>query len=192
MAHLDGVTWPPKPVTTDRLVLRVAEARDREAVLDLFSDPRVNSFVGGGEPRDRLDEIMPEVPGQRPGFFVVEQDDQAIGIVTFDPRDAGRPGHVRAEGGEAELGYMFLPHAWGRGYATEACAAAMSWFRAALPEEPLVVSTQLVNVASLRLIAKLGFAEVEHNEEHGAAQWFGAWTPASIEPAGDRTIGPRL
>jgi RimJ/RimL family protein N-acetyltransferase len=43
----------------------------------------------------------------------------------------------------AELGYMFLSHAWGRGYATEACAAAMVWFRAAVPEEPLVVSTQL-------------------------------------------------
>jgi RimJ/RimL family protein N-acetyltransferase len=174
MAHLDGVTWPPAPIVTERLVLRAAEARDRDAMLDLFSDERVNRYVGGAEPREILDELMPAVPGQRVGFFVVELDGEACGIVTFDPRDAERPGHVRPEGGEAELGYMFLPATWGRGYATEACAAGIEWFRAAAPDEPLVVSTQLVNEASLRMIRKLGFAELEGHEEYGEPQWFGA------------------
>ena len=174
MAHLDGVTWPPEPITTDRLVLRAAEARDREALLDLFSDPQVNAFVGGAEPREHLDELMPSLPGQRTGFFVVELAGEAIGLVSFDPRDVERPGHVRDEGGEAELGYLFLPREWGRGYATEACSAAMAWFRAAAPGEPLVVSTQIANEASLRLIQKLGFQEIERHEDWGAEQWFGA------------------
>ncbi|GAA2054082.1 GNAT family N-acetyltransferase [Leifsonia soli] len=181
MAHLEGVTWPPAHITTDRLVLRAAEARDREAMLDLFSDPRVNRFVGGAEPREHLDELMPELPGQRTGFFVIEHDRRMIGIVTFDPRDPERSGPVSAEGGEAELGYMLLPDAWGRGYGTEACAAAISWFLQVAPDLPLVVSTQLANTSSLRLIEKLGFVEVERTEDWGHPQWYGMWPRSNAQ-----------
>lgn len=72
---------------------------------------------------------MPETPRRRPGLFVVALDSVMIGIVTLDRRDAERRGHLRPETGEAELGYLFLPEAWGRGYAAEACAAALKWFR---------------------------------------------------------------
>jgi RimJ/RimL family protein N-acetyltransferase len=54
-------------------------------------------------------------------------------MVTLDRRDAERLGHIRPEGEEAELGYMFLPHAWGHGYATEACRAALQWFAGVCP-----------------------------------------------------------
>ncbi|QNE36874.1 GNAT family N-acetyltransferase [Leifsonia shinshuensis] len=176
MAHLDGVTWPPVPISTGRLVLRATEPRDREAMLDLWSSPEAHLHLGGATPRAELDALVPETPGKRTGFFAIELDGELIGIVTFDPRAADRPGHVLEEGGEADLGYLLLPHAWGRGYATEACAAAMGWFRAAAPDEPLVVSTQLANTASRRVLDKLGFAEVERHEEFGEPQWFGVWT----------------
>lgn len=176
MAHLDGATWPPAPISTDRLILRAAQSRDRERLLDLWSDPQAHEFLGGAQPREQLHEQMPQTPGQRAGFFVIELDGELIGIVTFDPRAADRPGHVREGGDEAELGYMLLPDAWGRGYATEACAAAIAWFRAAAPNEPLVVSTQVANTASRRLIEKLGFTEIERHEEWGEPQWFGTWS----------------
>ncbi len=86
---------------------------------------------------------------------------------------AERPGHVRPGAGEAELGYMLLPEAWGRGYAAEACAAALGWFADALPGEPVVLCTQTANDHSMRLAAKLGFTEVERFEAWGAEQWFG-------------------
>ena len=118
---------------------------------------------------------MPETPRRGPGLFAVELDEAMIGIVTLDRRDPQRKGHIRAEGGEAELGYMFLPQAWGRGYATEACAAALDWFAGALPGEPVVLSTQTANKASMRVAAKLGFTEVERFEDYGAEQWLGVW-----------------
>jgi RimJ/RimL family protein N-acetyltransferase len=38
-------------------------------------------------------------------------------------------GHRRpAAAGKADLGYLFLPRAWGFGYAAEACASALDWF----------------------------------------------------------------
>jgi RimJ/RimL family protein N-acetyltransferase len=106
-----------------------------------------------------------------------------IGTITLlDRRDAERPGHVRPEAGEAELGYMFLPEAWGFGYAAEACAAALDWFADALPGEPVVLCTQTANDRSMRLAAKLGFTEVGRFEEWGAEQWFGVWS--SVPPFG--------
>ncbi|WP_335974936.1 GNAT family N-acetyltransferase [Streptomyces sp. CA2R106] len=177
MSETELAAWPPAPIKTERLVLRASEARDRAAFVELFSSPEVGTYIGGAQPREQLDRAMPEVPGRRFGVFVVELDGAMIGMITLDPRDAERPGHVRPDAGEAELGYMFLPQAWGRGYAAEAGAAALGWFSDARPDEPVVLSTQIANGASLRVATKLGFTEVERFEEYGAEQWFGVWSP---------------
>ncbi|HET7660350.1 MAG TPA: GNAT family N-acetyltransferase [Oryzihumus sp.] len=182
MTELGPVAWPPAPIRTERLVLREPEARDRAAFLELFSSPEVGTHVGGPRPRDELERSMPEVPGRRSGLFVVDLDGAMIGIVTLDRRDPERKGHLRPEGGEAELGYMFLPEAWGRGYAGEAGAAALDWFAGALPGEPVVLSTQTANDRSMRVAAKLGFTEVERFEDYGAEQWLGVWS--SVTPSG--------
>ncbi|WP_435120412.1 GNAT family N-acetyltransferase [Amycolatopsis thermoflava] len=168
--------WPPDPIRTDRLVLRESAARDRAAFIELFASPEVGAYLGGSRPRDELERSVPEMPGRRPGLFVVELDGAMIGMITLAPRDADRPGHVRPEAGEAELGYLFLPRAWGSGYAAEACAAALGWFAGAHPGEPVVLSTQTANERALRLAVKLGFTEVERYEEYGAEQWFDVWS----------------
>jgi RimJ/RimL family protein N-acetyltransferase len=103
---------------------------------------------------------VPEVPGRRSGLFVVELGGAMIGVITLDRRDTEHP--EAGEGEEAELGYLFLPAAWGRGYAAEACAA--------------VLRTQTANERAMRLAAKPGFTEVERFEEWDAEQWFGAWS----------------
>ncbi|CAM5466831.1 GNAT family N-acetyltransferase [Streptomyces purpurascens] len=175
-------TWPPAPMKTERLVLRESEGRDRAAFVELFSSPEVGTYVGGPRPREELERAMPEVPGRRPGLFVVELDGVMVGMITLDRRDAERPGHVRPDAGETELGYLFLPEAWGRGYAAEACAAALDWFADTLPGEPVVLRTRTGNDRAMRLAAKLGFTEVERFEEYGAEQWFGLWSP--VTPSG--------
>ena len=161
-------------------MLRSPEAQDRAAVIELFASPEVGTYIGGSRPRDELERTVPEVPRRRPGLFVVDLDGAMIGIVTLDRRDADRPGHVRPDAGETELGYMFLPEAGGHGYAAEACAAALDWFAGALPGEPVVLCTQTANDRSMRLAAKLGFTEVERFEEYGAEQWFGARSSVTV------------
>jgi RimJ/RimL family protein N-acetyltransferase len=157
-------------------VLRESEARDRAAFIELFASPEVRTYLGGPRQRDELERAVPEVPGRRPGLFVIDLNGAMIGTVSFDRRDAERPGHVLPGAGEAELGYMFLPEAWGYGYATEACAAALDWFADALPGEPVVLCTQTANDRSMRLAERLGFAEVTRFEEYGAEQWLGVWS----------------
>ncbi|WP_026423988.1 GNAT family N-acetyltransferase [Actinokineospora inagensis] len=169
----EPVVWPPAPIRTERLVLRESAARDRATFIELFASPEVGVFVGGAQARGELERTVPGVPGRRPGLFVVELDEAMIGMITLDRRGPEQRRRVRPEGGEAELGYLFLHQVWGRGYAAEACGAALGWFGGAYPGEPVLLCTQTANEASMRLAAKLGFTEVERFAEWGAQQWLG-------------------
>ncbi|MGC0334434.1 RimJ/RimL family protein N-acetyltransferase [Streptomyces sp. SAI-170] len=164
------MAWPPEPIRTDRLVLREPETRDRAAFIELLASPEVHAYLGGPRSRDELEHELPAAPARWPGSFVVDLHGAMIGQILL--RRA--TGHRRpAAAGKADLGYLFLPQAWGHGYATEACAAALDWLAGALPGEPVVLTTQTANVGSMRLAAKLGFTEVERFEAWGAEQWLG-------------------
>jgi RimJ/RimL family protein N-acetyltransferase len=174
MADLGPVAWPPAPIRTKRLLLREPEVRDRAAAIELNASPEVGAYIGGARPRDELERAIPAVPRGRPGQFIVDLDGAMIGLVQLDRRDADY--QVRPAVGKVELGYLFLPEAWGYGYAAEACAAALDWFAGALPGEPVVLATQTANERSMRLAERLGFTEMERLEAYGAEQWFGVWS----------------
>ncbi|WDO10560.1 GNAT family N-acetyltransferase [Streptomyces murinus] len=176
MEDLGDIAWPPEPIRTERLVLREPEPRDRTAFIELLASPEVHTYLGGPRPRDEIEREMPETPERWPGSFVVDLDGSMIGQILL--RRA--TGHSRpAAAGKADLGYMFLPRAWGLGYGAEACTAALGWLEDALPGEPVVLTTQSANVGSMRLAAKLGFTEVERFEAWGAEQWLGMRSPAT-------------
>ena len=157
-------------------MLREPEARDRAAFIELLASPDVGAYLGGARPRDELEREMPGAPERRPGLFVVDLDGAMIGQVILGRATGHGP---PAADGEVELGYLFLPEAWGFGYAAEACAAALGWLVCALPGEPVVLFTQSANARSMRLAAKLGFTEVERYEAYGAEQWFGMRSPVA-------------
>ncbi|MFD8812655.1 GNAT family N-acetyltransferase, partial [Streptomyces sp. NPDC059627] len=123
MTVLGTDVWPVTPIKTERLVLRASEARDRAVVIELDASPEVGTYLGGPRPRAELERLVPEVPGRRPGFFVVELDGAAIGTIQLDPHSpedaAGRRagGGSRAGGGGGGGGR-------GAGAAGEAGAAA--------------------------------------------------------------------
>ncbi|GLY02955.1 N-acetyltransferase [Actinoplanes sp. NBRC 101535] len=151
-------------------MLRESQARDRPVFVELLVSPGVNTYLGGPRSRADAEGEVPELPGRWPGSFVVDRDGEMIGhILLRRPTGDRRP----AANGRVDLGYLFLPQTWGRGYASEACAAALDWFDAALPAEPVVLFTQSANTASMRLAAKLGFAEVERFHAWDAEQWLG-------------------
>jgi RimJ/RimL family protein N-acetyltransferase len=157
-------------------VLREPEARDRAAFIELLASPEAGAYLGGPRPRDELEREMPGAPERHPGLFVVDLDGAMVGQIIL--RRATGHGPLAAAG-KAELGYLFLPEAWGFGYAAEACTAALGWFADELPGEPVVLFTQTANIRSMRLAAKLGFTEVERYEAYGAEQWFGMRSPVT-------------
>jgi RimJ/RimL family protein N-acetyltransferase len=167
---LEPVAWPPEPIRTGRLVLREPEARDRAALIELLASPQVGTYLGGPRPRDQLERELPGTPERAPGLFVVELDGAMIGQVILRRAEGFS---VPSTAGKPELGYQFLPEAWGFGYAAEACAAALDWLAGELPGEPVVLFTQTANARSMRLAAKLGFTEAGRFEAWDAEQWFG-------------------
>ena len=168
------MAWPPAPIRTERLCLRASEARDRPAFVELLSSPEVNTYLGGARPRAEVERDLPLVPEAWPGSFVVDLDGVMIGQILLRRADGTpRPPAV----GKIDLGYLFLPHAWGSGYAGEACMAALGWIERAFPGEPVVLFTQTANVSSMRLAARLGFDEVERFHAWDAEQWLGLRPP---------------
>ncbi|WP_238391801.1 MULTISPECIES: GNAT family N-acetyltransferase [unclassified Mycolicibacterium] len=95
------------------------------------------------------------------------------------------PGHVRADGDELELSYVFRARAWGRGYASEAARLLLRCAAGEWEDQPVVVVTQTANRASLRLAERLGFRVVETFEQYNAEQ-----TLATAQLATFRHAGP--
>ncbi|MFG3132506.1 GNAT family N-acetyltransferase [Streptomyces tendae] len=185
MSDLGSVAWPPAPIRTARLVLRAPEAQDRAAFVELLASPEVHTHLGGPRPRTELERELPATPERWPGSFVVDLDGAMIGQILLRRNTE----HLRpAAVGKVDLGYLFLPRAWGRGYAAEACAAALDWLDGALPGEPVVLATQTANAGSMRLAAKLGFTEVERFRAWDAEQWLGRRRgPYEAPSAGEST-----
>lgn len=90
MLEFGPVAWPPALIKTERLMLRGPEARDRSAMIELFTSPEVGTYIGGPRPRDECERALAEVPAWRPGLFGVDLGGAMIGFITLlDRRDAG-------------------------------------------------------------------------------------------------------
>lgn len=106
---------------------------------------------------------------------------QCTGIVTLRPQsDPTKPDPDICN--TWELGYLYRPQYWGKGYATESCSAAIDSLRKELEEvstpggASLVANADLGNEESLKVLKKLGFQMVEHRKLGGperflAGQW---------------------
>ena len=62
------------------------------------------------------------------------------------------------EFGETDIGYRFVRHCWGQGLATESALPLMAYGREVLGLERIVGLVDPENVASARVLVKLGLA----------------------------------
>lgn len=138
---------------TARLVLRRLQPADVEPILAMDSDPRVMRQIGA-VPSDlaahrrlieaRIARIAQDAPL---GFWAVTEHGRLLGWCGLFELDGGP---------EIEIGYRYLPHAWGRGIATEAGRAVRDHGFATAGLDAIVAVTHLDNTASQKVLAKLG------------------------------------
>lgn len=131
---------------TARLVLRPRAPEDRDAYLALASHWDVV--------RRTASWPWPPDPGFVAEWLARGQPEE--GLVASILEDGRVIGMGCVVGGE--LGYMLAPQAWGRGYATEACAALVSHAFVTTGWPEVVARAAAGNEASLKVLAKLGFA----------------------------------
>lgn len=150
---------------TDRLVLRPLAPTDVDAVFAMRSDPLVQRYGSHPPWTDRqtaVDYIERDMRQNAEGNGVqlgVErrEDGVVIGTCTLF--------HLDTQSRRVECGYVLLPSAWGQGYASEAMTALLDWGFDALDLHRVEADIDPRNVASARVLERLGFRHEGHLRE---------------------------
>ena len=144
---------------TERLELRRFTTADAEILLALDSDPAVMRYLSGGKPTPRRmieQEVLPRFlrsyeRGEGFGVFAAElkATGEFLGWFSFQPhKDGGTD--------EVSLGYRLRRAAWGKGYATEGAQALLRRGFTKLGVRLVSATTYEENLASRRVMEKLG------------------------------------
>jgi RimJ/RimL family protein N-acetyltransferase len=150
---------------TERLLFRANEPGDLDDYCALEADPEVRRYVGGA-PRPRAvaeqrfrERLLPS-PSDRLGLWaaVLKRELRWIGYCGVYPHML--VGGAAAIPDEGALGFAYARAYWGRGLATEAARAFVSFGLGELQLTRIVATVQQGNVASLRVLTKAGFHEV--------------------------------
>ena len=143
---------------TERLTLRTWTLDDAEDGFRIWSDPEVMRYIGKGQPNADVEETRGWLNRmiahqQKHGFcfwaVVDKESNQLIGSCGLAYQlDGGPP---------IEFGYTLARAYWGRGLATEAASASLSYVFKNLPVTEIAASVDSRNVASRRVLEKIGF-----------------------------------
>lgn len=157
----------PLPLQTARLTLHPFDEGDTDRLFELFGDPEVMRFVGRGAPLDR-DELVASqarvaAHWRAHGFGPLAVVERASGALI------GECGlQLLEDGPDVELTYTLARGFWGRGYATEAAAAALDWGFGALGLTRIVGVAYPENLASQRVLEKVGMRRLGLRRCYGA------------------------
>ncbi len=137
-------------------MLRRFRSEDAAALDRWSADPDFQRYLG--EPRPASENIERyESHWRRHGFGILALEDRGTGSLV------GRSGVAfhRIWADDPEVGWAIDPAWWGRGLATEAGAACVAWAFGPLAYRRLVSISLPANVASRRVMQKLGFRVLE-------------------------------
>jgi RimJ/RimL family protein N-acetyltransferase len=162
-----GSAMRPAVLTTQRLHLRPRTMADLEACLAMDLDPDVHRFIDSQppDPAERRAQLRARIADGWPtsgGIWVVEWQDAPgfLGWCGLFPLE---------DSGLIEIGYRYVPGAWGRGIATEAARAVLDHGFRSLGFDPIVAVTHPANLASQHVLAKIGLTAC------GSAFYYGHW-----------------
>jgi ribosomal-protein-alanine N-acetyltransferase len=151
---------------TERLELCSATQADAPNIQALYSNPDVLRYLPPRPPMT-LEQAVQVV--ERRMKMEAERGFAPFIIVTKDSGEFIGSGGVQPvkDTPDVEIAYHFLPSAWGKGYATEAAKAILAFgFETARLEEIVGVAYP-ANVASWRVLEKVGMRFVGTATYHG-------------------------
>ncbi len=141
---------------TERLRLRPFTPDDVDAYYEGISrDPDVMRYLPGGKPRLRSDSQWVV------GYFIHHMELHGFGIWAVEEKTSGALiGHAGLEyipaAEDVEIAYTLAKAYWGRGYATEAARAALSYGFETVDLDAVYGLAFPANTASRNVMRKLG------------------------------------
>ncbi len=142
---------------TARLRLRLYAERDLDALSAIYGDPEQMLHIGEGKPISRA-ETWRAIAASLGHWALRGYGMWAIELKATG-EFVGRAGFIDPEGWpEFELGWQVAREHWGRGYAPEAAAFALSFARTRLARKRVVSLIRPGNAASIRVAEKIGMA----------------------------------
>jgi RimJ/RimL family protein N-acetyltransferase len=167
-------------IETERLRLRPFRADDADELARWLADEEFARHLGGTWPRSRVVEMLDRIARHHAehGFGALAIEDRATGALV------GRSGLAfhTAWPADPELGWWIAPERQGEGLATEAGAACLEDGFGRLRLERIVSIALEANLASRRVMAKLGF----RLHERIPSEWGELWVHAQERGPGFR------
>jgi RimJ/RimL family protein N-acetyltransferase len=173
-----------EPLLTRRLVLRRSVPSDAETIAAYRSDPDVGRYQGWERTdaeaiRAEIVEMSGRLPGAPGGWVQLSVEDresgELVGDVGLSPAEED-PGVVK-------IGYTLAPAFQGRGYATEAVSALISYAFDRLGASVVRAYASAENLPSIRLAERVGMRLMERFERSdGEHVWFGVRYELPREP----------
>jgi RimJ/RimL family protein N-acetyltransferase len=145
---------------TKRLVVRTFEARDGDAWVAMFSDPKITRFLPGAAPPTKH-TFETQLPVRHAieaelGYAMWVVEEKVTG--TFIGQCGLRPAATMdpSAGSEIDLGYHLTRASWNKGYATEAVIAVLGHGLGSIGLDRVMAVAVPENVGSWRVMEKAG------------------------------------
>lgn len=147
-------------IETERLLLRQMKMQDSNDLFAIWSDPEVARYMNispltevaqAQEMIEKLTSLAKEQKAIR-WSIILRENNQLIGTGGFNT-------WVKEEAYRGEIGYDLRRQYWGRGIMTEALHALLSFGFKSMGLNRIEALVVPDNVASFRLLQKLGFCE---------------------------------
>jgi ribosomal-protein-alanine N-acetyltransferase len=146
--------------TTERLLLRPFTSDDLDEFALLCADPDVMRYIANGEPQSRQRSEM------RFNTLIEHWNAHGFGLwAAIEKESAEFMGFCGLQfldnTPEIEVGYRLAKRFWGRGFATEAARASLRYGFEELDLDRIVAIVQPANVASCRVVERIGLRYVK-------------------------------
>lgn len=155
MAGFDFSTFPV--LTTPRLILRQMAAGDATDLLKIHGDPEVQKY-DSDPPMQDIREAAAAIEHNRQRFLTKKAINWAIILKAEDHLVGGLGFYFWDQTYyKTDLGYSLARAYWRRGITTEALQAVLRFAFVEMQLHRINVDTRMDNIASVRLMQKLGF-----------------------------------
>ena len=164
-------------IETDRLILRELRLSDAEAFFAMDNNPNVHRYLWN-KPTQKIEETLEIITFVRKQYL-----DNGIGrfaIISKETKEfmgwAGLKFNTEMVNNKTnfyDIGYRLDEKFWGRGYASEASFAWVQYAFETLKIKTIEAATHIENMASNRILQKIGMQFTEQYQEDGVSwNWY--------------------